>query len=48
MADIMMKNQQDKMAIILLILDVFGSLNIQIDAVFSNESAGVLVFHLDI
>ena len=41
MADIMMKVQLDKMALIILIWDVFGSLNMQIDAVFSSESAGV-------
>ena len=42
MAD--MKNQQDKMALIFLIVDGFGSLNMQIDSVFSSESAGVIVF----
>ena len=43
MADIM-KNTRDKMALIFLIEDGFGSLNVQIDSVFSGESAGVIVF----
>ena len=41
MAD-MMKIQQDKMSLI-LIVDVFGSLNIQVE-VFSSESTCVIVF----
>ena len=37
MADIIMKIQQDKMALI-LILDVFGSFSMQIDAALASES----------
>ena len=44
MADIMMKMQLDKMATIILIWDVFGHLNIQIDAVLSSASIGVIGF----
>ena len=44
MADIMMKIQQDKMVLIFIIVNVFGSLNMQIDAMFPIKSAGVIVF----
>ena len=44
MADIMMKIQQDKMALIFLTVDAFGSLNIQIELVLSRKSAGVFSF----
>ena len=40
MANIMIKTQQDKMAFIFLIVDVFGSLNMEIDAVCCSVSAG--------
>ena len=39
-----MKKTQDKMALIFLIVDGFGSLNVQIDSDFSDESACVIVF----
>ena len=38
----MKKTQQDKMALIFLIVDRFGSLNMHIDSVFSSDSAGVI------
>ena len=43
MANIM-KKTQDKMALIFLIVDGFGCLNIQIDSVFTDNSAGVIGF----
>ena len=43
MADIIMKIQ-DKMALIVLMLNVFGSLNMQIEAIFPSESACVFSF----
>ena len=46
MANIMMKLQQDKMPLIFLIVDVSESLNKEIDAFFSSDSAGVLIFSL--
>ena len=36
---------QDKLALTLLIVDVFGSLNMEIDVVSSSTSAGVSFFH---
>ena len=42
-ANIMMKMQWDKMALIILILDVFASSNLQMDSVFSRKSAGVIM-----
>ena len=44
MADIMMKIKQDKMALKCLIVVVFRSLNMEIEALFSSESAGVFSF----
>ena len=46
MAD-MMKTQNDKMALIFLIVDVFESLNMQIDVFLSSESAGVFLFSFE-
>ena len=43
MADIM-KETQDKMALLILIVDEFGSLNMQIDSVLCNKFAGVIRF----
>ena len=42
MTDFMMKMQLDKIALIILILDVFGSLNMQIDPGFSSKSTGII------
>ena len=45
MANIMMKTQQDKMALIFLIVDVFGNLNMQIYVgFFSSECTDVIGF----
>ena len=44
MANIMMKIQQDKMALIFLIMDIFGSLNMEIEVAFSSESTIVFDF----
>ena len=44
MVVIIMKIQQDSMALILLIVDLFGILNMQIDVVSPNKSAGVFGF----
>ena len=44
MVDIIMKTQ-DKLALTLLIVDVFVILNMEIDVVSSSTSAGVSFFH---
>ena len=44
MADIIMKIQQDNMALLFLIVEVFGSLYTQIHAAFSSESTGVFSY----
>ena len=44
MANIRMKIQQNKMDLIFSIVDVLGSLTMQIDALFSSKSAGVFGF----
>ena len=43
-ANIMMIIQQDKMALMFLIVNIFGSLNMQIDAVRFSKSTGVFSF----
>ena len=43
MADMMMKIQQDNLALIFLIVNIFGSLNIEMQF-FSRESTGVFSF----
>ena len=42
MANIMMKTQQDKMALMFLIVEVCGSLNMYTEAVVSSEATGVI------
>ena len=42
--DIVMKKQQEKMALIFFIVDVFGRLNMEIYSVFSRKSAGEFGF----
>ena len=46
MAEIMMKMELDKVSLIFLIVDEFGSLNMQIDAVFSSESGGAIICYV--
>ena len=46
MVSALMKIQQDKMVLIFLTVDVFGSLNMEVDAVFSTESASVFIFFI--
>ena len=48
MTDTIMTIQQDKMALIFLILDVFGSLNIQIDEALLVNLLVYSFFHADI
>ena len=42
MSEIMMNMQLDKRALILVFVDGFGSLNMQIDTFFSSESASAI------
>ena len=44
MAEIMMKMQLDKMGVIFLFVDRFGSLNVQIDTVLFSESTAIIGF----
>ena len=48
MTDIMMKIQQAKMALIFLIVDVFGNIKLEIDAVLLVNLTVYLFFHSDV